>query len=183
MSADHYTIRSTTSAAIKKGLQKIKLPKNEASQYLHNVAVLVGTQLHRLLTRVYNSGADGPDMSKLMDSGDNALTLRKNTDTHTIESVLTAARAAAKAAGKQQDGTPTLPLITSQDDAEVDAARENLLTQAIMGAKEGITDGITALVGSDITDVILRSADGTDFKGIDKYALADLFDAALEGAD
>jgi hypothetical protein len=44
-------------------------------------------------------------------------------------------------------------------------------------------DGITALVGSNITDAILRSADGTDFKGIDKYALADLFKVALEGAD
>ena len=52
-----------------------------------------------------------------------------------------------------------------------------------MGAKEGITNGITALVGSDITDAILRSADGTDFKGINEYALADLFEATLEGAD
>ena len=52
-----------------------------------------------------------------------------------------------------------------------------------MGAKEGITDEITALVGSDITDAILRFANGTDFKGIDKYALADLFEAAMEGAD
>ena len=100
MSADHYTICSTTSAAIKKGLQKIKLPKNEANQYSHNAAVLVGTQLRRLLTGVYNSGSDGPGMSRLMDSGNNALTLRKNTNTHTIESVLTAARVAAKKSGK-----------------------------------------------------------------------------------
>ena len=183
MSADHYTIRSTTSVAIKKGLLKIKLPKNDANQYSHNAVVLVGNQLRRLLTGIYNSGADGPGMSKLMDSGDNALTLRKNTDTHTIESVLTAAKATAKKKGNDKDGKPTPPLITSRDDAEVEAARENLLTQAIMGAKEGITDGITALVGSDITDAILRSADGTDFKGVDEYSLAELFEAALEGAD
>ena len=182
-SADHYTIRTTTGTAIKKGFLKIKLHKNDANQYSHNAVVLVGKQIRRLLTGIYNSGADGPGMSKLMDTGDNALTLRKNTDTHTIESVLTAAKAVAKKKGLDKDGKPTLPLITSRDDAEVEAARENLLTQAIMGAKEGITDGITALVGSDITDAILRSADGTDFKGIDEYALAELFEAALEGAD
>ena len=185
MSADHYKILSTTSAAIKKGLKKIKLHKNEANQYSYNAAVLVGTHLRRLLTGVYNSGGDGPGMSRLMDSGDNALTLRKNTDTHTIESVLTAAKAVAKkkGKGKDKDGNPTLPLITSRDDAEVEAARENILTQAIMGAKEGITDGFTSLLGSDITDAILQSANGTDFKGIAEYALADLFEAALEGAD
>ena len=96
MSADHYTIRWTTSAAIKKGLQKIKLHKHEANQYSHKAAVLVVAQLRRLLTGVYNSSADGPGMFQLMDRGDNALTLRKNTDTHTIESVLTAAKAVAK---------------------------------------------------------------------------------------
>ena len=183
MSADHYTIRSTTSAFIKKGLEKISLPKNEANQYAHNAAVLVGSQLRRLLTGVYNSGGDGPGMAKLMDATDNALTLRKNTDAHSIESVLQAARDVATAAGNQTNGSPTPPLIITREDAEVEAARENLLTQAIMGAKEGITEAITALVGSDITDAILRSADGTDFKGVDEYTLAELFEAALEGAD
>ena len=42
---------------------------------------------------------------------------------------------------------------------------------------------IMALVGSDITDAILPSAEGTDFKGIDEYTFAKLFEAALEGAD
>ena len=83
-SADHYTIRTTTGTAIKKGFLKIKLHKNDANQYSHNAVVLVGKQIRRLLTGIYNSGADGPGMSKLMDTGDNALTLRKNTDTHTI---------------------------------------------------------------------------------------------------
>jgi len=52
-----------------------------------------------------------------------------------------------------------------------------------MGSKEGITEGITALVGSDITDAVLRLADGTNFKSIDEYSLAKLFAAALEGAN
>ena len=39
-----------------------------------------------------------------------------------------------------------------------------------MGAKEGVTEGLTALVGSDITDTVLRSADGKGYKGIDEYS-------------
>ena len=41
-----------------------------------------------------------------------------------------------------------------------------------MGTKEGATEGITKLVGSDITDTVLQAADGTDYKGIDEYFLA-----------
>ena len=38
-------------------------------------------------------------------------------------------------------------------------------------------------MGSNITDTFLRSADSTDFKGIDKYSPAKILVAALAGAD
>ena len=38
-------------------------------------------------------------------------------------------------------------------------------------------------MGSDITDMVIRSADGTNFKGIDDYSLSELLAAALAGAD
>ena len=48
-----------------------------------------------------------------------------------------------------------------------------------MGVKEGATKAITELIGSDITDTVLRAADETDYKGIDKYSLAKLITAAI----
>ena len=100
MSTDHYTIRTTTSATIKKGLCKISLPTNEANQYTQYTAVLVGSQLRQLLTGVYNSGPNGPGMAKLLNATNNALTTRKNMNTYIIKSVLQMARDVAKAAGK-----------------------------------------------------------------------------------
>ena len=52
-----------------------------------------------------------------------------------------------------------------------------------MGAKEGFTEAITAKVVSAITDPILRTADGSDYKGVNEYDLADITAAVLQGAD
>ena len=52
-----------------------------------------------------------------------------------------------------------------------------------MGSKEGFTEAITAKVGSAITDPILRTADGSDYKGVNEYDLADITAAVLQGAD
>ena len=52
-----------------------------------------------------------------------------------------------------------------------------------MGAKEGFTEAITAKVGSAITNPILRTSDGKDYKGVDKYNLADIISAVFPGAD
>jgi hypothetical protein len=38
-------------------------------------------------------------------------------------------------------------------------------------------------VGSDITDSVLKTADGSDFKGVDDYQIKDLLDAVIQGAD
>ena len=38
-------------------------------------------------------------------------------------------------------------------------------------------------MGSDITDSVLKTADGSDFKGVDDYQIKDLLDAVIQGAD
>ena len=52
-----------------------------------------------------------------------------------------------------------------------------------MGAKEGATKAITELIGSDITDTVLRAADETDYKGINKYSLVELVASSISRAD
>ena len=74
------------------------------------------------------------------------------------------------------------PEIMSCADTQEEADPQNMFTQAVLGAKEGITEGITDIVDSNITDVILRTSDDTDFKGIDEYQLYKLFEATVRGA-
>ena len=58
-----------------------------------------------------------------------------------------------------------------------------MFTQAVLGTKEGITGGITDIIGSKITDAILRTSDSTFFKGIDECQLYELFGATVGCAD
>ena len=40
----------------------------------------------------------------------------------------------------------------------------------MIGAKEGVIEALTALVGTNITDGVLRTRDG-NFKSVDKYTV------------
>jgi hypothetical protein len=79
-------------------------------------------------------------------------------------------------------GTTVHPKITSCADAQEEAKRLNTNNQALIGAKEGVVEALTTFVGPDITNTILRQANG-DFKGLDKYTLHELLKAAVDGAD
>ena len=69
---------------------------------------------------------------------------------------------------------PMPPAIEGRADAIDAADRENILNQSVIGAKEGVTDAINAKVGTRVTNSVLRTADGTDYKSIDE-SKAELF--------
>ena len=54
---------------------------------------------------------------------------------------------------------------------------------ALIGAKEGMAAGVTTIVGSAITDPVLRTADSTTLKHVDKFHLYELMKAVIEGAN
>jgi hypothetical protein len=54
---------------------------------------------------------------------------------------------------------------------------------AAIGVKEGVTAGITKIVGKDITKPILRTTDGIRFKSVDEYQLHQLVTAITEGSE
>jgi hypothetical protein len=58
-----------------------------------------------------------------------------------------------------------------------------MINQSVIGAKEGVVEAVTKLVGSDITNAVLRTADGSDHKSIDDYTLFAVMAAAIDGAD
>jgi len=59
----------------------------------------------------------------------------------------------------------------------------NVINQSVIGAKEGVVEAVSKLVGSDITDAILRTADGSDFKSIDNYTLYEVMKVTIDGAN
>jgi hypothetical protein len=61
--------------------------------------------------------------------------------------------------------------------------RINTRYQTIIGIKEAIRDAATDSFGATITDSVLRTADGTDFKSINDWTVEKLFDAIRQGAD
>ncbi len=53
----------------------------------------------------------------------------------------------------------------------------------VIGAKEGVVEAITKLVGSDFTNAILRMADGSNHKSINNFALFEVMKLAINGTD
>jgi hypothetical protein len=68
-------------------------------------------------------------------------------------------------------------------EAQEEADCLNVINQSVIGAKEGIVKAATKLVGSDITDAVLQTADGSNHKSIDDYMLFAVMAAAIDGAD
>ncbi len=104
------------------------------------------------------------------------------TNAITANSVLKAAKAKANAASKASSTTIT-PTITSQSEAQEEADHLNMINQSVIGAKEGIVKAVTKLVSSDITNAVLRTADGSNHKSIDNYPLFAVMAAATDGVD
>jgi hypothetical protein len=100
-------------------------------------------------------------MVKLLDNGDNILTCVQSTDAITAGSVLKAARARADNLLKTT-GKTVLPIFTTRTEAQEEADRLNVINQSVIGAKEGVVEAVSKLVGTDITDAILRTADGSN---------------------
>ena len=74
----------------------------------------------------------------------------KLTHKHLCASIIKASKKA-----EDTENPKVEPEITSQGDAQEEADCQNMFTQAVLGAKEGVTKGITDLVGSDITYAVL----------------------------
>jgi hypothetical protein len=121
-------------------------------------------------------------MVKLLDDGDNILTRVQSTDAITAGSVL-------KSAKKRSDelstmtGKTVLPTFTTQTEAQEEADRLNVIDQLVICAKKGVVEAVSKLVGSDITDAILQTADGSDHKSIDDFTLYKVMKVAIDGAD
>ncbi len=59
----------------------------------------------------------------------------------------------------------------------------NIINQSVIGAKKGVVEALSKLVGSDITNAVLRTANGSDHKSIDDFTLYEVMKVTIDGAD
>jgi len=177
-----YTARATTKQQVLGRINKLTLQTNEHGQYTHNAILLIQKGIQRVLVSQVNPSDPGKGMVKLLNDGDNILTRVQSTDAITAGFVL-------KPAKKQADdlstttGKTVLPTFNTRTEAQEEADRLNVINQSVIGAKEGVVEAVSKLVGNNITDTILRMPNGSDHKSIDDFTLYEVMKVAIERAD
>ncbi len=149
---------------------------------MHDAILLLQKGFRRILQSQFNPRDPGKGMEKLLDTGDNRLTLVKSTNAITAGSVIKKAKQNDKVLSILT-GKTVLPIITTQVEAQEEANQLNIINQSVIGAKEGAVEAITKLVDSNITDAILRTADGSNHKSINNFTLFNVMQVAINGAD
>ena len=94
-----------------------------------------------------------------------------STDAITAGSVIKKAKLHAESCSTSTRKT-VLPTITARAEAQEEAICLNVINQAVIGKKEGAADAIMKLVGSDITNAILHTPDGSNHTGIDDFGFS-----------
>jgi hypothetical protein len=149
---------------------------------MHDAILLLQKGIRHVLISQFNPSNPGKGMEKLLGDGDNLLTLVKSTD------VITASYIVKKAKNRADEltastGKTVLSSITSRAEAQEEANQLNVINQSAIGAKEGVVEAITKLVGSDVTDAILWTANGSDHKSIGNLTLYEVMKSAIDGTD
>ncbi len=123
-----------------------------------------------MLISQFNLSNLGKGMEKLLNDGNNLLTLVKSTDAITASYVIKEAKQRAVKL-TASTGKTISPSITAQAEAQEEADQLNVINQLGIGAKEGVVKAITKLVGSNFTNAILQRANGSDHKSINNFTL------------
>ena len=75
------------------------------------------------------------------------------------------------------------PPITSCTKVQEEADRVNFVDQSVISTKAGVFEAITNLLGSNITNAILYTADRSDHKRNNDYMLFKVMQAAIDGVN
>jgi hypothetical protein len=75
-----YTARAKTKKQVLDGVNKLTLNTNEHGQYTHDAILLLQNSIQRVLISQFNPSNLGKGMEKLLNDGNNLLTLVKSTD-------------------------------------------------------------------------------------------------------
>jgi hypothetical protein len=87
-----YTARARTKQQVLNGVNKLTLQTNTHGQYTHDAILLLQKGIWHVLISQFNPNNPGKGMEKLLNDGDNLLTLVKSTDAITASSVIKEAK-------------------------------------------------------------------------------------------
>jgi hypothetical protein len=165
-----YTAKTTTKQQVLNGVKKMTLQTNKHGQYTHDAILLLQKGVQCALISHFNTSNPSKSIENLLNDGNNLLTLVKSTDAITASSVIKEAKKRADKLSALTSKT-ILPFITAQAEAQEEANWLNVINQLVIGAKEGVVKASTELVGIDVTNAILRTANGSNHKSIEKFTL------------
>ena len=178
---DLFRLREDTKTRVLARMIALTVNKNSAGGYAFTEAELLKQNINRILSKqLCEFTNDG--MKGLAAEANNKLNGYISTIMVTKRQVLKEAADAAKKASKTSTETVEPEFVTNSD-AHDEALLRNGYRLTAVGAKEGIAEGITQLLGEAITNPVLRSADGLSFKIVDEYHLHELLTAIKEGAN
>jgi hypothetical protein len=172
-----YSVRASTKAQVVAKIVKLLFKKNDNGQYMHDAIATLACGIKRIMKGTYNPCDAGKVMSGLLIQ--HACGPKSNKAV-TPEAVLKEAKEAAAKEWKATSTTVTLAF-TLHSEAQEEADRCNVAAQAMIGAKEGIVKAFTALVGTNITNSVLRTSDG-NFKSVDKYTVHEVMHMRMQTA-
>ena len=159
-------------------ISKLPFEKDENGQYKHDDAIKFVEEIKRKLKEMFNLLDPMNGMAALAEDGSNDINDIKSTSVYLPSDILKASKKEAEEELKKT-GETVEPEIKTQTDAQDEADRKNQYSQAVIGVKEGVTDALEEIFGTDTTNVVLRNADGSSRKGIDDYKLHHLFVAII----
>ena len=174
-----FKVRSEAKERVLVAFTATNLRKNEVGSYTYNDANMLVTEIERVLAeQLFEDSMDG--MKGLLSTGKNTLTDYKAHISIKRKDVL---KDSKDAADRLSNSTTVLPEIATNSNVQEEADRINTYRLAAIGVKEGVAAGITKIIGKDITNPILRMADGISFKSVDDYQLHQLITAITEGTE
>ncbi len=161
----------------------IDVHKNEVGGYAYNDDNMLITEIECVLAeQLFEDSTDG--MKGLLSTAKITLTNYKAHISIKHKDALKDPKDAAdRLSSSSSSGTTVQPEIATNSDAQEEADRQNTYRLGAIGVIEGVAEGITKLVGKDITNPILQTTDGISFKSVDDYQLHQLITAITEGAD
>jgi hypothetical protein len=177
-----YMARVMTKQQVLSGVNKLILQTNEHGQYTHDAILLLQKGIRCVLISQFNPSNPGKGMEKLLNDGNNLLTLVKFTHALPASYVIKEAKQRADKITASTGKTVSLS-ITAQAEAQEEANQLNVINQLVIGAKEGVVEAITKLVGSSVTNAILWMASGSDHKSTKNFTLFEVMKSAINGTN
>ena len=89
----------------------------------------------------------------------------------------------AEAQAASSTGNIVAPEITTDADTKDESDRQNTSRLVSIGLKEAIVAAIKSIVGAQITNPILCTTDGSDFRRVDEYNLNQLLRSVKGGSE